>query len=41
MPDEAEAFVASLPIAKFHGVGPKTVAKMHALRIETSADLRG
>jgi DNA polymerase IV len=40
LPDEAEAFVAALPIAKFHGVGPKTAAKMHALRIETGADLR-
>jgi nucleotidyltransferase/DNA polymerase involved in DNA repair len=41
MPDEAEAFVASLPVAKFHGVGPRTAAKMHALGIETGADLRG
>jgi DNA polymerase-4 len=41
LPDEAEAFVAALPIAKFHGVGPKTAAKMHALGIETGADLRG
>src|SRR6516164_5174422 len=41
MPDEAEAFVAGLPIARFHGVGPKTAAKMHALGIETGADLRG
>ena len=40
MPDEAEAFVAILPVAKFHGVGPKTAAKMHALGIETGADLR-
>jgi DNA polymerase IV len=32
--------VAALPIAKFHGVGPKTAAKMHALGIETGADLR-
>src|SRR5580700_3586689 len=40
LPDEAEAFVAARPIAKFHGVGPKTAAKMHALGIETGADLR-
>jgi DNA polymerase IV len=40
VPDEAEAFVATLPIAKFDGVGPKTAAKMHALGIETGADLR-
>jgi DNA polymerase-4 len=41
MPDEAEAFVADFPLAKFHGVGPKTAAKMRALGIETGADLRG
>ena len=41
MPDDAEAFVAILPVTKFHGVGPKTAAKMHALDIETGADLRG
>ena len=40
MPDEGEAFVATLPVAKFHGVGPVTAAKMHALGIETGADLR-
>jgi DNA polymerase IV len=40
MPDQAEAFVAILPVAKFHGVGPKTAARMHALGIETGADLR-
>jgi DNA polymerase-4 len=40
LPDEAEAFVATLPITKFHGVGPKTAAKMGALGIETGADLR-
>ena len=32
--------MASLPVAKFHGVGPVTAAKMHALGIETGADLR-
>jgi DNA polymerase IV len=40
MPDQAEAFVATLPVAKFHGVGPKTTARMHVLGIETGADLR-
>ena len=40
MPDQAEALVATLPVAKFHGVGPKTTAKMRALGIETGADLR-
>jgi len=32
--------VGALPIAKFHGVGPKTAAKMRALGIETGSDLR-
>jgi DNA polymerase IV len=41
MPDDAEAFVAILPVAKFHGVGPKTAAKMRALGIETGADCGG
>jgi DNA polymerase-4 len=40
MPDQAEAFVVTLPVAKFHGVGPKTTAKMRTLGIETGADLR-
>jgi DNA polymerase-4 len=40
MPNQAEAFVATLPVAKFHGVGPKTAARMHALGIETGTDLR-
>ena len=40
MPEQAEAFVATLPVAKFHGVGRKTTARMHALGIETGADLR-
>ena len=40
MPDEGEAFVAALPVAKLHGVGPVTAAKMRALGIETGADLR-
>ena len=39
MPDDAEAFVATLAVSKFHGVGPKTAVKMRALGIETGADL--
>lgn len=39
-PSEGEAFVESLPVAKFHGVGPATAARMHALGIETGADLK-
>lgn len=34
------AFVAALPVKKFHGVGPATAAKMQRLGIETGADLK-
>ena len=34
------AFVAALPVAKIHGVGPVTAAKMQRLGIATGADLR-
>ena len=40
MPDEGEAFMANLAVARFHGVGPVTARKMHVLRIETGSDLR-
>jgi len=39
-PHEGEAFVATLPVAKFHGVGPATAGKMHDLGIHTGADLK-
>jgi DNA polymerase-4 len=39
-PHEGEAFVETLPVAKFHGVGPATADKMHRLGIRTGADLR-
>ncbi|MBG0809300.1 DNA polymerase IV [Methylosinus sp. H3A] len=39
-PQMGAAFVASLPIGKFHGVGPATTKKMNALGIETGLDLR-
>lgn len=37
---EAWAFVASLPVKKFYGVGPPTAERMHKLGIETGADLK-
>ena len=40
MPEEGEAFIEALPVAKFHGVGPATAARMHAIRIQTGADLK-
>jgi len=39
-PHEGEAFVETLPVAKFHGVGPATAEKMHRLGIHTGADLK-
>jgi len=39
-PHEGEAFVAALPVAKFHGVGPATAARMHEMGIHTGADLK-
>jgi DNA polymerase-4 len=39
-PAKGEAFVASLPVKRFHGVGPKTAEKMARLGIVTGADLR-
>ena len=39
-PHRGPAFVAALPVARFHGVGPVTARRMAALGIETGADLR-
>jgi DNA polymerase-4 len=39
-PAKGEAFVAVLPVRRFHGIGPKTAEKMARLGIETGADLR-
>jgi DNA polymerase IV len=38
-PGEGAAFVAKLPVRRFHGVGPRGAEKMAALGIETGADL--
>lgn len=39
-PGEGAQFVASLPVRRFHGIGPRGAEKMAALGIETGADLR-
>ena len=39
-PAKGEAFVATLPVSRFHGIGPKTAEKMAALGIHSGADLR-
>lgn len=38
-PGRGAAFVATLPVKRFHGVGPVTAAKMERLGIATGADL--
>jgi DNA polymerase-4 len=38
-PERGAEFVASLPVARFHGVGPVTAKKMERLGILTGADL--
>jgi DNA polymerase IV len=38
-PQMGPAFVAELPVGKFHGVGPVTAAKMNKLGIHTGLDL--
>src|SRR5215203_3152946 len=38
-PERGAEFVSSLPVARFHGVGPKTAARMERLGIATGADL--
>ena len=39
-PGRGEAFVATLPVKRFHGVGPVTAARMEKLGIQTGADLQ-
>ena len=39
-PEMSGDFIASLPVARFHGVGPVTAARMQRLGIETGADLK-
>jgi DNA polymerase-4 len=39
-PGEGTAFVAALPVRRFHGVGPRGADKMARLGIATGADLR-
>ena len=39
-PDEAEAFISTLPIERFHGIGKATAKRLHAMGISNGADLR-
>ena len=40
LPGEGPGFVAQLPAQRFHGVGPKTAARMAQLGIHSGADIR-
>nr|WP_280637079.1 DNA polymerase IV [Rhizobium sp. 16-449-1b] len=40
-PKVGPRFVETLPVKKFHGVGPATAEKMHRLGIQNGADLKG
>jgi DNA polymerase IV len=39
-PERAEAYIAALPVSRFHGIGPVTARKLEALGIMTGADLQ-
>lgn len=39
-PEEAEAFMAAMPVSRIHGVGPVTARKMAALGILSGEDLK-
>ena len=39
-PERAQQYIATLPVARFHGVGPVTARKMERLGIFTGADLQ-
>ena len=39
-PDMALDFIGSLPVGKFHGIGPVTAGRMQSLGIRTGLDLR-
>lgn len=40
-PEMGPRFVETLPVGKFHGIGPATAARFHALGIQTGLDIRG
>ncbi len=39
-PDDAEAFISTLPIERFHGIGRATAERLHAMGVRNGADLR-
>ena len=39
-PQDAPRYIASLPVGRFHGIGPKTAERLNRLGIHTGADLQ-
>jgi DNA polymerase-4 len=39
-PEQAQRYIASLPVGRFHGIGPKTAERLEAMGIKTGADLQ-
>jgi DNA polymerase-4 len=39
-PQDASRYIASLPVGRFHGIGPKTADKLNRMGIHTGADLQ-
>jgi DNA polymerase-4 len=39
-PEQAQRYIASLPVGRFHGIGPKTAERLEAMGIRTGADLQ-
>ena len=39
-PERAQAYIATLPVSRFHGIGPVTARKLESLGIRTGADLQ-
>lgn len=39
LPDDAERVLAAMTVERFHGIGPATARRLHAMGIETGADL--
>lgn len=39
-PEDADAFISTLPIERFHGIGKATARRLHAMDVTNGADLR-
>ncbi|GAF52885.1 DNA polymerase IV [Psychrobacter sp. JCM 18900] len=39
-PEDADAFISTLPIERFHGIGKATARRLHAMGVINGADLR-